>query len=70
MGSMSVMGFEERKQVFRPLIPDVDFIPSTTKTIYKKLLPKLQVILETIQGGAGFIQPQNDFLKKSTKTMH
>ena len=26
MGSMSVMGFEERKQIFRPLIPDVDFI--------------------------------------------
>jgi acetylornithine/succinyldiaminopimelate/putrescine aminotransferase len=22
------------------------------------------IILETIQGGAGFIQPQNDFLKK------
>ena len=26
MGSMSVMGFEERKQAFRPLIPDVRFI--------------------------------------------
>ena len=26
LGSMSVMGFEERKQAFRPLIPDVDFI--------------------------------------------
>ena len=26
MGSLSVMGFEERKQVFRPLVPDVDFI--------------------------------------------
>ena len=26
MGSMSVMGFEERKRIFRPLIPDVDFI--------------------------------------------
>jgi acetylornithine/succinyldiaminopimelate/putrescine aminotransferase len=26
MGSLSIMGFEERKQIFRPLIPDVDFI--------------------------------------------
>ena len=26
MGSLSVMGYEERKQAFRPLIPDVDFI--------------------------------------------
>jgi hypothetical protein len=22
---LSIMGFEERKQIFRPLIPDVDF---------------------------------------------
>jgi acetylornithine/succinyldiaminopimelate/putrescine aminotransferase len=26
MGPLSIMGFEERKQIFRPLIPDVDFI--------------------------------------------
>jgi hypothetical protein len=32
MGLMSIMGFEERKQVF-PLIPDVDFITSTMKPI-------------------------------------
>ena len=27
MGSLSVMGYEERKSAFRPLIPDVRFIP-------------------------------------------
>ena len=27
MGSLSLMGFEERKGAFRPLIPDVHFIP-------------------------------------------
>jgi acetylornithine/succinyldiaminopimelate/putrescine aminotransferase len=48
------------------LIPDVDFI-TFNNTIYKKLLKTAGIILETIQGGAGFIQPQNDFLKKVRK---
>ncbi|KAF2516877.1 aspartate aminotransferase family protein [Flavobacterium salilacus subsp. salilacus] len=65
MGSMSVMGFEERKQVFRPLIPDVDFITFNNEEDLQKITEKTAgIILETIQGGAGFIQPQNDFLKK------
>ncbi|MEZ4853380.1 aspartate aminotransferase family protein [Flavobacterium sp.] len=65
MGSMSVMGFEERKQVFRPLIPDVDFITFNNEADLEKITTKTAgVILETIQGGAGFIQPENDFLKK------
>ncbi|MFV8377922.1 aspartate aminotransferase family protein [Flavobacterium sp. LB3R33] len=65
MGSMSVMGFEERKQIFRPLIPDVDFITFNNEEDLKKITTKTAgIILETIQGGAGFIQPHNDFLKK------
>ena len=65
MGSMSVMGFEERKQVFRPLIPDVDFITFNNEEDLQKITTKTAgIILETIQGGAGFIQPHNDFLKK------
>nr|WP_315142448.1 aspartate aminotransferase family protein [uncultured Flavobacterium sp.] len=65
MGSMSVMGFEERKQVFRPLIPDVDFITFNNEADLEKITTKTAgIILETIQGGAGFIQPENDFLKK------
>lgn len=65
MGSMSVMGFEERKQVFRPLIPDVDFITFNNEDDLQKITTKTAgIILETIQGGAGFIQPHNDFLKK------
>lgn len=65
MGSLSVMGFEERKQVFRPLIPDVDFITFNNEADLEKITSKTAgIILETIQGGAGFIQPQNDFLKK------
>lgn len=65
MGSMSVMGFEERKQIFRPLIPDVDFITFNNEADLEKITTKTAgVLLETIQGGAGFIQPENDFLKK------
>jgi len=65
MGSMSVMGFEERKQVFRPLIPDVDFITFNNEDDLQKITTKTAgIILESIQGGAGFIQPTNDFLVK------
>ena len=65
MGSMSVMGFEERKQVFRPLIPDVEFITFNNEADLDKITTKTAgILLETIQGGAGFIQPENDFLKK------
>jgi acetylornithine/succinyldiaminopimelate/putrescine aminotransferase len=65
MGSMSVMGFEERKRAFRPLIPDVDFIEFNNEDNLIKITKKTAcVILETIQGGAGFIEPKKDYLKK------
>ncbi len=65
MGSLSVMGFEERKRIFRPLVPDVDFITFNNEADLQKITTKTAgIILETIQGGAGFIQPHNDFLKK------
>ncbi len=65
LGSMSVMGFEERKQIFRPLIPDVEFITFNNEADLNKITTKTAgILLETIQGGAGFIQPENDFLKK------
>ena len=65
MGSMSVMGFEERKQIFGPLIQDVDFITFNNEADIQKITTKTAgIILESIQGGAGFIQPENDFLVK------
>ncbi|WP_291116992.1 aspartate aminotransferase family protein [Flavobacterium sp. UBA6135] len=68
MGSMSVMGFEERKQVFRPLLPDVDFITFNNEEDITKITTRTAgVILESIQGGAGFIQPENGFLAKVKK---
>lgn len=68
MGSMSVMGFEERKQAFRPLLPDVHFIEFNSEKELEKITCKTAcVILETIQGGAGFIEPINNYLQKVRK---
>lgn len=65
MGSLSVMGYEERKRAFRPLIPDVTFIEFNNDQDLDLITRKTAaVILETIQGGAGFIAPENDYLKK------
>ncbi|MCL6265334.1 aspartate aminotransferase family protein [Flagellimonas myxillae] len=68
MGSLSLMGYEERKSAFRPLIPDVSFIPFNNEKALENITEKTAgVILETIQGGAGFIMPQNDYLAKVRK---
>lgn len=65
MGSMSVMGFEERKRDFRPLVPGTKFIRFNVEEDLKTITERTAaVILETIQGGAGFIEPENDYLKK------
>ena len=68
MGALSIMGFEERKQPFRPLIPDVRFIEFNNQNDLSKITRiTAAVILETIQGGAGFIQPINGYLAKVQK---
>ncbi|MET7028005.1 aspartate aminotransferase family protein [Sediminicola luteus] len=65
MGSLSVMGYEPRKSVFRPLIPDVSFITFNKEEDLLKITNKTAaVILETIQGAAGFLQPVNGYLTK------
>ena len=67
-GSMSVMDYPERKQPFLPLIPGVSFINFNNFDDLQKITTQTAaVILETIQGGAGFIEPQNDYLKAVRK---
>ncbi|MGC6438727.1 MAG: aspartate aminotransferase family protein [Flavobacteriaceae bacterium] len=64
-GALSVMGYEDRKAPFRPLIPDVKFIEFNSEQDLSKITSKTAaVILETIQGGAGFIEPKNGYLKQ------
>ncbi|WP_304035588.1 aspartate aminotransferase family protein [Mesonia mobilis] len=65
MGSLSLMNFEERKKPFEPLLPEISFLNFNDETSLDTITKKTAaVILETIQGGAGFIQPKDDFLKK------
>ena len=64
-GAMSVCGNEEQNGAFRPLIPGVSFIEFNNEDDLLKINEATAgVILETIQGGAGFIEPQNNYLKK------
>lgn len=64
MGALSIMGFEERKQPFRPLMPDVKHIEFNNTQDLQQITTKTAcVVLETIQGGAGFIEPKDNYLK-------
>ncbi|REE24810.1 acetylornithine aminotransferase [Winogradskyella pacifica] len=65
MGSLSLMDYEERKQPFLPLIPDIKHIEFNSEDDLNQITEKTAaVILETIQGGAGFIEPINNYLTK------
>lgn len=68
IGSLSIMGYEERKRAFRPLMPGVSHITFNKEEDLEKITEKTAaVVLETIQGGAGFILPENNYLKKVRK---
>tara|TARA_B110000240_G_scaffold157171_1_gene174783 strand:- start:307 stop:1494 length:1188 start_codon:yes stop_codon:yes gene_type:complete len=65
MGAMSVSGVERQNQAFRPLIPGTKFIAYNCNFCLGQITKKTAaVILETIQGGAGFIEPKDNFLQK------
>ena len=67
-GSMSVSGVEKQNRAFRPLIPGIRFIGfNETAEIAQITEQTAAVILETIQGGAGFIQPTNGYFTKVKK---
>ena len=64
-GAMSVCGVEGQNQAFRPLIPGIKFISFNLESDLQKITKNTAaVILETIQGGAGFIEPTNHYLQK------
>lgn len=64
-GAMSTCGVEEQNNAFRPLIPGTRFINFNNIADLNGITSNTAaVILETIQGGAGFIEPQNGYLKK------
>ena len=65
MGALSLMDYEERKRPFQPLLPDIKHISFNCDWCLQQITENTAaVILETIQGGAGFIEPTNNYLKK------
>ena len=65
MGSLSLMDYEERKKPFLPLIPNIKHINFNVEADLTQITEKTAaVVLETIQGGAGFIEPINNYLQK------
>ena len=64
-GALSIMGNEEYKAKYRPLLPtcnqiiynDVDSLDNITKQT-------AAVVIEPVQGASGFITPNNNFLQK------
>lgn len=68
MGALTLMGLEERKKPFEPLIPNVEFIEFNSYEEINKIDEYTScVVLETIQGSAGFIKPKEDYLNKVKK---
>ncbi len=64
-GAMSVSGVENQNNAFRPLIPGTRYIEFNNFEDIQKINAKTAaVILETIQGGAGFITPKKNYLKQ------
>ena len=67
-GALSLLGNEDQKKGYRPLLPGVNFIKFNQESDLKKINENTAaVILETIQGGAGFVEPKNNYLKKVKK---
>ncbi|MDR6923332.1 acetylornithine/succinyldiaminopimelate/putrescine aminotransferase [Chryseobacterium sp. 2987] len=67
-GALSVSGNEFHKREFRPLLPMISFIEFNNEDDFDKITEKTAcVILETIQGAAGFLVPAEDYLIKLKK---
>ena len=60
-------GHESRKRAYRPLLPNIEYLEFNCDDLSVIDENTACVILETIQGGAGFITPENNFLIKVKK---
>ena len=64
-GALSIMGNEEHKAKYRPLLPHCNQIIFNNENSLDSITKKTAaVVIELIQGGTGFITITNDFLKK------
>ncbi len=64
-GALSVMGNEEFKQAFRPLMPGIKHFEFNNEDVLENITAKTAgVIIEPIQGEAGYIPAKKSFLVK------
>ena len=64
-GALSLLGYEQQKKGYRPLLPGVQFLNFNSENDLSLIDENTAaVLLETIQGGAGFILPVDNYLKK------
>jgi len=64
-GALSIMGNEEYKAKYRPLLPNCNTIIFNDEKSLKNITKQTAaVIMEPIQGATGFVTPENDFLQK------
>jgi len=62
-GALSILGNEQLKQAFRPLIPDIRFLEFNNTGMLSGINENTAcVVVECIQAEAGIILPMNDFL--------
>jgi len=67
-GSLSVMGNEMFKNSFRPLLPDIRFLEFNNVSDIEKITDKTAcVLVEPVQGEAGVVVPENNFLNELRK---
>ena len=67
-GALSVSGNEVHKREFRPLLPMISFIEFNNEEEFSKITEKTAcVIVETIQGAAGFLTPSQNYFKNLKK---
>ena len=67
-GALSLLGVENQKKGYGPLLPKVNFIDfNSNKDLIKIDNNTAAVILETVQGGAGFIIPKTGYLNNVKK---
>jgi acetylornithine/succinyldiaminopimelate/putrescine aminotransferase len=64
-GALSVMGNEEPKRAFRPLLPDIKHIRFNSLPDLEQVTRKTAcVIIEPVQGEAGIVSPMNGYLEE------
>ena len=64
-GALSLLGEKKQKRGYYPMMPNIRFINFNSYSDINKIDKQTAgVILETIQGGAGFIIPKTGYLKK------